>query len=94
MVEAFDKQFVAHAFGPLINYSVSLHVSAASPACDLIEFTVYRDDVDDAGRYIASPYVANRGAFSLDDDGTLSPPDGSGLGIELDDSTLDNLRLE
>lgn len=33
MVEAFGKRFVPHAFGPLVNYAASLHVSVASPAC-------------------------------------------------------------
>jgi len=94
MVEAFDKRLVPHAFGPLVNYAASLHVATASPACDLIEFAVYDDDVDDPGRYVASPYVANQEAFGLDDDGTISPPDRPGIGVELDEDTVDELRLE
>lgn len=93
MVEAFDKEFVPHAFGPLVNYAASLHVAVASTACDLIEFAVYDDEIDDPGRYVASPYVANQDAFGLKD-GTISPPDAPGLGVELDESTVDDLRIE
>ncbi|MGM0605109.1 MAG: mandelate racemase/muconate lactonizing enzyme family protein, partial [Halobacteriota archaeon] len=94
MVEAFDKRFVPHAFGPLVNYAASLHVAVASPACDLIEFAVYDDDADDPGRYVASPYVANQEAFGLDDDGTISPPTAPGLGVELDQDVVEELRLD
>lgn len=95
VVETFGKRFVPHAFGPLINYSASLHVCVASPVCDLIEFAIYDgDDMDDPGRYVASPYVANQDDFSLDDDGSVSPPDAPGLGIELDESVIEELRLD
>lgn len=94
LVESFDKRFVPHAFGPLVNYAASLHVSIASPACDLVEFAVYDDDAADPGEYIASPYVANQEAFSLDADGTISPPDAPGLGVELDDEMIEQLRLD
>lgn len=93
-VEAFDKRFVPHAFAPLINYAVSPHVCVASPACDLIEFAVYDHDIGDPGEYLASPYVANQGEFSLNDDGTISPPDAPGLGIELDEDVVAELRLD
>lgn len=94
LAEAFGKRFVPHAFGPLVNYAASLHVCVASPACDLIEFAVYDDSVDDPGEYIVSPYVANQDEFSLDDDGTISPPDAPGLGIELDGGVVEELRLD
>lgn len=94
LVEAFDKRFVPHAFGPLVNYAASLHVCVASPACDLIEFAVYDDEIDDPGQYIASPYVRNQDEFGLDDDGTISPPDSPGIGVELDESRVESLRLD
>ncbi|WP_338737805.1 mandelate racemase/muconate lactonizing enzyme family protein [Haloplanus salilacus] len=93
LVESFDERFVPHAFGPLVNYAASLHVAVASPACDLIEFAVYDDDADDPGQYVASPYVANQDEFGLED-GTISPPDRPGLGVELDDDVVDELRIE
>lgn len=94
LVEAFNKRFVPHAFGPLVNYAASLHVSLASSACDLIEFAVYDDEATDPGEYIASPYVANQSEFSLDADGTISPPERPGIGVELDEATVEELRLD
>ncbi len=94
LVEAFEKRFVPHAFGPLVNYAASLHVCAASPACDLIEFAIYDDEADDPGEYIASPYVANQSEFGLAADGTISPPDRPGLGVVLDETAVDRLRLD
>ena len=94
LVEAFDKRFVPHAFGPLVNYAASLHVAVASPACDLVEFAVYDDEADDPGQYVASPYVANQDEFGLAADGTISPPEAPGLGVELDDDAVETLRLD
>lgn len=94
MVEAFDKRFVPHAFGPLVNYAASLHVSAACRTCDLIEFAVFDDEADDPGQYIASPYVENQETFSLDANGVISPPEGPGLGVELDNAVVEDLRIE
>jgi len=93
LVEAFDERFVPHAFGPLVNYAASLHVAVASPACDLIEFAVYDDDADDPGQYVASPYVANQTEFGLED-GVMTPPDRPGIGVELDEAVVDDLRID
>lgn len=92
LVEAFDKRFVPHAFGPVINYSASLHVAAASPACSLIEFGVYNDSVADPGRYVASPYVANQADVSVQDGGLIEPPEAPGLGLELDMAVVEEYR--
>jgi L-alanine-DL-glutamate epimerase-like enolase superfamily enzyme len=93
LVEPYDKRLVPHAFGPAINYSASLHVAAASPACSLIEFGVYSDELDDPGEYIASPYVENQAAIYVEDDGTIAPPEGPGLGLELDEEIVEQYRL-
>lgn len=94
VVEAFNKRLVPHAFGPLVNYAASLHVCAASPACDLLEFAVYDgDETEDPRQYVASPYVANQEEFSLAEDGTITPPDAPGLGVELDAEAVEALRL-
>ena len=93
LVEAFDERLVPHAFGPLVNYAASLHVAVASPACDLIEFAVYDDDADDPGQYVASPYVANQDEFGLEA-GVMTPPDRPGIGVELDEDVIDDLRIE
>ena len=94
LVEAFNKRLVPHAFGPGVNYAASLHVAAASPACDLIEFAIYDDDVDDPGRFVASPYLANPEAISVDDGGRIRPPEAPGLGVEVDEAALDRLRVD
>jgi L-alanine-DL-glutamate epimerase-like enolase superfamily enzyme len=93
LVEAFDRRFVPHAFGPLVNYAASLHVAVASPACDLVEFAVYDDDADDPGQYVASPYVANQDEFGLEE-GVMAPPDRPGIGVELDEDVVADLRIE
>jgi L-alanine-DL-glutamate epimerase-like enolase superfamily enzyme len=93
LVEAFDRRFVPHAFGPLVNYAASLHVAVASPVCDLIEFAVYDDEADDPGQYVASPYVANQDEFGLKD-GVMVPPDRPGIGVELDEDVVADLRIE
>ena len=94
LVEAFNKRLVPHAFGPGVNYAASLHVAAASPACDLIEFAVFDDDVDDPGRFVASPYVANQDAIYVEEGGRISPPDGPGLGIDLDEDAIESYRVD
>jgi L-alanine-DL-glutamate epimerase-like enolase superfamily enzyme len=93
MIEPYDKALVPHAFGPAINYSASLHLAAASPACSLIEFGVYSDEVDDPGEYIASPYVANQTDVYVRDGGVIEPPEAPGLGLELDDELVAEYRL-
>jgi L-alanine-DL-glutamate epimerase-like enolase superfamily enzyme len=93
MIEPYDKKLVPHAFGPVINYSASLHVAAASPACSLIEFGVYSDEVDDPGEYIASPYVANQDDVYVQDGGVIEPSEKPGLGLELDEGLVEEYRL-
>ena len=93
IIEPYDRQLVLHAFGPAINYAASLHVAAASPVSSLIEFGVYADDLDEPGRYIASPYVANQEEISVNADGTIAPPDRPGLGVELDEDAVAEYRI-
>ncbi len=94
LVEAFNKRLVPHALGPAVNYAASLHVAAASRACSLIEFAVLDDDIGDPGEYIAGPYVANPGAIHVRDGGLIPPPDGPGLGVELDEDAVESLRVD
>jgi L-alanine-DL-glutamate epimerase-like enolase superfamily enzyme len=94
LVEAFNKRLVPHAFGPGINYVASLHVAAASRACDLIEFAVFDEDIDDPGRFIASPYVENQDDFSVEDGGAIRPPEKPGLGIDIDEDALEKYRVD
>jgi L-alanine-DL-glutamate epimerase-like enolase superfamily enzyme len=92
LADAFGKRLVPHAFGPLVNYAATLHVASASPACDLIEFAVYDDSVDDPGEYVASPYVAGDPVRVVD--GRVSPPDEPGVGVSLDSREVERLRLD
>jgi len=93
MIEPYDKKLVPHAFGPVINYSASLHVAAVSPACSLIEFGVYSDEIEDPGEYIASPYVDNQSDIYVQDGGVIEPPERPGLGLKLDDEMVEQYRL-
>lgn len=93
LVEAHNKEFLPHAYGPMVNYAASLHVAAASPVCSLIEFAVYSDEVDDPGEYLTSPYVANQDDVYVEDGGTIAPPEKPGLGVELDEDTVEEYRI-
>jgi L-alanine-DL-glutamate epimerase-like enolase superfamily enzyme len=77
----------------MVNYAASLHVAAASPVCDLIEFAVYSDEVADPGEYLASPYVANQEDVYVQDGGRIEPPEKPGLGVELDLDVLEEYRV-
>ena len=94
LVEAFNKEMVPHALGPAINYAASLHVAAASRQCELIEFAVLDDDIDDPGEYIAGPYVENRDAIYVEDGGRIDPPEKPGLGVNIDDDVFEEYRVD
>jgi L-alanine-DL-glutamate epimerase-like enolase superfamily enzyme len=94
LVEAFDKELVPHALGPALNYAASLHVAAASRQCSLIEFAVLDDDIDDPGRYIAGPYIENQDAIYVEDGGTITPPEEPGLGVTIDETVLEEYRID
>ncbi|MDL5363469.1 mandelate racemase/muconate lactonizing enzyme family protein [Halalkalicoccus sp. NIPERK01] len=88
LVEAFGKQLIPHALGPAVNYAASLHVAAASRACERIEFAVLVDDIDDPGEYVGGPHIANQDDIRVEDGGEITPPEGPGLGIEIDEDVL------
>ena len=94
LTEAYNKRFVPHAYGPLVNYAASVHVSVATPASDLIEFAIYDEELDDPGEYVASPYVENQDAIYVDDDGTIEPPSEPGVGIRLDEDAVERFRID
>lgn len=83
LVEAWNKRFIPHAVGPAVSYAASVHVAAATPACSMIEFAVFDDELSDPGQFIASPYVSDQGKLSVTD-GTVSPPAEPGLGLSVD----------
>lgn len=92
LCEAHDKRFVPHAFGPVVNYSASLHVAAANSACSLIEFAIYAEDIDDPGLFVASPYIANQEDIYVEDGGLMNPPEKPGLGLEVDEDVVEEYR--
>lgn len=94
LVEAFNKRLVPHALGPAVNYAASLHVASAARACELIEFAVLEDGVDDPGVYVGGPHIENRDAIYVEDGGTITPPEGPGLGVEIDEDTLEKYRVD
>lgn len=94
LVEAFNKEMVPHALGPAINYAASLHVAAASRQCELIEFAVLDDDIEDPGEYIAGPYVENRDSIHVQDGGRIDPPTEPGLGVTIDDEVFEEYRVD
>ena len=94
LVEAFNKEMVPHALGPAINYAASLHVAAASRQCELIEFAVLDDDIDDPGEYIAGPYVENRDAIYVQDGGRIDPPSEPGIGVTIDKDVFEKYRID
>lgn len=93
LVEAFGKQLIPHALGPAVNYGASLHVAAASRACSRIEFAVLVDDIDDPGEYVAGPHIANQDDIRVEDGGEITPPEGPGLGIEIDEDVLEEYTV-
>lgn len=94
LVETFNKRMVPHALGPAINYAASLHVAAASRACELIEFAVLDEDIDDPGRYIAGPYIENDEDIYVKDGGEVTVPDEPGIGVQIDEDILEEYRID
>jgi len=92
LVETFNKRLVPHTMGPIVNYTASLHVAAAQRACTLIEFPVLTRDIDDPGRVHTGTYVRNVEDISLRPDGTVAPPDGPGIGVDIDWETVRALQ--
>lgn len=90
-----EVQFVPHHFGTLVGLVANAHLVAALPDAHLLEYPVFENDPaldhpdGDPGMY---PFEA---AFELladglaIDDGTLSVPDGPGLGVTVDEGVID-----
>ena len=94
LVESFGKRLVPHTMGPIVNFVASLHVAAAQRACTLIELPVLSRELPDPGTFHAGRYMANVHEISLQKNGTLSPPDGPGLGVELDWDAVKDVEVE
>ncbi|MFB6112724.1 MAG: mandelate racemase/muconate lactonizing enzyme family protein [Halodesulfurarchaeum sp.] len=94
LVEAFDKRLVPHALGPAVNYAASLHVAAASPVCSLVEFPVLDESVEDPGTFVGGATIEERDTIYVEDGGRITPPDGPGIGVTLDEDRIEDLRVD
>ncbi len=74
MAQDFGVRYVGHGWNTALGLAADLHLAAALPGVDLVEYiggSAYLDDLT------AEP-------FTLDADGLLAIPDAPGLGIRLD----------
>jgi len=94
LVEAFGKAHVPHTMGPIVNFVASLHVAVADRNCHLIEHPVLSRDLSNPGQFHAGKYMANVTDIAVRPDGTIAPPEGPGLGIELDRAALQAATAE
>ena len=74
MAEAYGVKLIPHGWNTAIGLAADLHLAAALPATDLVEYiggSVYVDELA-------------AGGWHLDADGLLAIPQGPGLGLQLD----------
>ncbi|MEP7019826.1 MAG: mandelate racemase/muconate lactonizing enzyme family protein [Pseudonocardiales bacterium] len=73
LADTYGVRLVPHGWNTAIGLAADLHLAAALPSTDLVEYMT------------GSPYIDDLvGGWKLDDDGMLTVPDAPGLGIELD----------
>ncbi|MBS7533258.1 mandelate racemase/muconate lactonizing enzyme family protein [Ancylobacter sonchi] len=78
LADDFGLRYVGHGWNTALGLAADLHLAAALPHCDLVEFiggSAYVDGI------VAEPFI-------LDDEGKLHIPDRPGLGIHLDPEAL------
>nr|WP_042193651.1 mandelate racemase/muconate lactonizing enzyme family protein [Kibdelosporangium sp. MJ126-NF4]CEL20823.1 Gluconate dehydratase [Kibdelosporangium sp. MJ126-NF4]CTQ98372.1 Gluconate dehydratase (EC 4.2.1.39) [Kibdelosporangium sp. MJ126-NF4] len=78
LADDLGVRFIPHGWNTGIGLAADLHLAAALPHTDLVEYrtgSAYIDDLIDGG-------------FHLDSDGMLSVPPGPGLGVGLDHDAL------
>lgn len=93
LAEAWGKRIAPHGFGPPIAFAATLHVAIAHPNCRHVEFPV-PDRASTTPEELLAPYIVNRREFSLNKDGTVSPPNRPGLGVDLDEEMLRGMAVE
>jgi len=77
-----DVTFVPHQFGTNLGLVANAHLTAAAPEAELLEYPVFGTDT--AGMY-PFPLAEEILVGDLDiADGTLTVPEGPGLGVEVD----------
>jgi L-alanine-DL-glutamate epimerase-like enolase superfamily enzyme len=78
MAQEYGVKFVPHGWNTAVGLAADLHLAAAIPGTDLVEYLTGSPYVDGI---VASPWT-------LDPEGYLSIPDVPGLGVELDPDGL------
>jgi L-alanine-DL-glutamate epimerase-like enolase superfamily enzyme len=82
-----DVTYVPHQFGTQLGLVANAHLTAAAPGSELLECPVFGEDT--AGMY-PFPLAEEILVDPLDvSEGTLTVPDGPGLGVEVDMDVLD-----
>lgn len=79
--------FVPHNFGTHLGLVANAHLIAAAPETPLLECPIFGDDI--AGMY---PFPLAEDVLETDlsiEDGRLTVPEGPGLGVEVDESVVD-----
>jgi len=84
MADESGVRFVPHGWSTAPGLAADLHLAAALPHCDLVEYL------------IGSPYIDDiaAGGWALDADGLLPIPDLPGLGLTLDAEALGRYTRE
>lgn len=75
----FGAELIPHGWNTAVGLAADLHLAAALPGTDLVEYktgSAYIDELSGDG-------------FSLDAEGMLAVPTSPGLGLELDPTALD-----
>jgi len=78
MAQSHGVRFIPHGWNTAIGLAADLHLAAAFPDTDLVEYKT------------GSPYIDEIAAngWPLDADGTLAIPTSPGLGIEIDEEAV------
>jgi D-galactarolactone cycloisomerase len=84
LAHALNVACIPHVWGTPIALAASLHVLATLPRHALLEFDQSENAIREG--LLAEP-------FSISSDGTVTVPDGPGLGIEIDEERLEKFRV-
>lgn len=89
MAEAYDNALAPHMpYGP-VALAASLQVDGCTPNAFIQEQLIHRMDPG-----IVEDLVVNDELFEMDDEGFAEIPDGSGLGIELNEEYLETAEAD
>jgi L-alanine-DL-glutamate epimerase-like enolase superfamily enzyme len=83
-----DVQYVPHNYGTQLGVVANAHLVAAAPDCEFVQYNLY-GPADSIGMY---PFPLASDVIDTDlriDDGSLSVPDGPGLGVDVDRDVID-----